>query len=103
MITNTFMIVLGLLLILWLYALIFSDLDHAATTFRGHSLSSQKQFWLGIFLFPFVQFYRLIRWLIRGLKHIIVDVIFEIFLMGFLQLIWFLIRGFFLLLFRIFD
>lgn len=103
MITYTLLIVLGFIVIGWLYALIFSDLDEVPTSFRGNPVSNQTRFWLGVFLFPFVQFYRLLRWLLRCLKHITVDVIFEMIVMGFLQFIWFLMRALFLMIFRIFD
>lgn len=99
MLSYIFLLILAYFIIMWLFALIYANENNFPTTFLGNTLSPIKQFCLGIFYFPFQQLKRIIKAIIK----FIVEVLFEMIFMGILQFIWFLIRGFFMLIFRIFD
>lgn len=108
--SSLLLIVIGYFSIMWLYGLFFAENEQFPQTFFGHTLSSVNRFCLGVFLFPWLQLWKLIKWLARMIKIIlkkiaefIVEVLFETIIMGFFQFIWFLIRGFFMLIFRLFD
>ncbi|WP_111860429.1 hypothetical protein [Acinetobacter sp. CFCC 10889] len=99
MISYMLLVIFAYLIIMWLFALIYADENKFPNTFLGEPLSPINQFCLGIFYFPFQQLKRIIKAIIK----FIVEVLFEMIFMGILQFIWFLIRGFFMLILRLFD
>lgn len=94
---------LGILTIFWLYGLIFYHGNDIPNCIFGYAITPRTLFLLGVIFFPFIQLYKFVRMLLRWIKHVFIDIICEMLVMGFLNIIWMMIRGLFMLVFKIFD
>lgn len=103
MLNTILIVILAILIIFWLYGFIFYDDTNIPNHICGYPISARSQFLCAVFCYPFVQFYKCFRTLCGWMSYILLDVIFEILIMGIWQILWLMIRGVFMLSFRVFD
>ena len=103
MLNTILIVILAILIIFWLYGFIFYDATDMPNHICGYPISARTQFLCAVLCCPFIQLYKCVRTLCGWIRHILVDIIFEILIMGLWQILWLMIRGVFMLIFRVFD
>lgn len=104
MLTKTILIILGILIVIWLYALIFYQGDEVQVSpneIKKPSHKYQKQ--IDYFLLPFRLVIKGITAILKFLYRVVVEGIFELIFWGIIRFIFHLIRILFTALFRIFG
>ncbi|WP_312968956.1 hypothetical protein [Acinetobacter gerneri] len=100
----TLFIILGILIVIWLYALIFYQGDEVPVSpneIKKPPHKYQKQ--IDYFLLPFRLVIKGITAILKFLYRVVVEGIFELIFWGIIRFIFHLIRILFTALFRIFD
>lgn len=103
MFIHIILIILGIFIVIWLYALVLIPDDEVPSVSTNNKATHRYQKQINYFLSPFHIIYKGIISVLKFLWHVIVDIIAEMIIWGIIRLIFLAIRILFTALFRIFD